>query len=257
MSNGFTCIDNAIILNPDLSHGAFRCYAVLRYHARQADFAFPGEERLAEELGVTPRTVRNYLKELERHGLIWREKNVYFFGEPDVKNISETRKNISRNGKNISENPGKNFPIEEKEKEEEKAAAAPARPNLYALFEQNIHLLTPLAADHIQDWGRDYSEAWVDAAIRTAAYRGKRTLSYIAGILKSWQANGFNPPAEILLREAVTTQPEQSPKADCERCAGSGYIWTEVLNLDGSVQEAGNVKCSCWSALPQVAAAAD
>lgn len=257
---GYTCIDNDMILNPDISHGAFRCYVVLRYHARQAEYAFPSEETLAKELGVTPRTVRNYLKELESHNLIRREKNVYFFEESGVKNSSENGKIISKSRKNISENLGKNFPIEEKESEEEKKqqprthAHTRERPNHFVLFEQNINQLTPFYADQLIDLANDYSEVWLELAIKTAAFRNIRKLSYIAGILKGWREKGFNPPPEIS-PPPVSVSPSRIPDPNCPKCGGEGYVLREICDETGFTIAADYPPCDCWHTVLQAAAA--
>src|SRR3954467_11687761 len=50
--------------------GAKLTYAMLLKYAWQNDYCFPGQERLAKDMGVTDRSVRNYLQELEREQFI-------------------------------------------------------------------------------------------------------------------------------------------------------------------------------------------
>jgi len=43
---------------------------MLLSYAWQNDFCFPGQERLAKDMGVTDRSVRTYLQELEKKGFL-------------------------------------------------------------------------------------------------------------------------------------------------------------------------------------------
>ncbi len=45
-------------------------YATLLSYAWHNDYCFPGQERLAEDMGVSDRSVRTYLKELEEAHLL-------------------------------------------------------------------------------------------------------------------------------------------------------------------------------------------
>ncbi|WP_309723164.1 helix-turn-helix domain-containing protein, partial [Armatimonas sp.] len=68
--SGFTQVPNAILRTAKLSPAAKLTYAMLLSYAWQNDFCFPGQERLASDIGVTDRSVRTYLKELETKGLL-------------------------------------------------------------------------------------------------------------------------------------------------------------------------------------------
>jgi DNA-binding transcriptional ArsR family regulator len=45
-------------------------FAMLLSYAWQNDFCFPGQERLAQDLGLSDRNVRTHLKSLEENGLL-------------------------------------------------------------------------------------------------------------------------------------------------------------------------------------------
>ncbi len=64
------------------------------------------------------------------------------------------------------------------------------RPNIFALYEQNIGPLTPMIADELGAAERDYPAEWIEDAIKLAVERNKRSWRYAAGILKRWQAEG-------------------------------------------------------------------
>ena len=67
---GFTQVPNFILVSKKVSVGAKLTYAMLLKYAWQNDYCFPGQERLAEDIGVTPRSVVNFTKELEKAGFI-------------------------------------------------------------------------------------------------------------------------------------------------------------------------------------------
>ena len=64
-AKGFTQVPNHVLVSGKLSPGAKLTYAMLLKYAWQNDFCFPGQERLAKDMGVTDRSVRTYLQELE------------------------------------------------------------------------------------------------------------------------------------------------------------------------------------------------
>jgi DNA replication protein len=64
------------------------------------------------------------------------------------------------------------------------------RPNVYALYEQNIGLLTPILAEHLQDAEARYPMEWIEAAFEEAVANNKRSWRYIERILERWAAEG-------------------------------------------------------------------
>src|ERR1700674_1637709 len=67
---GFTQVPNFILKSKKLSSGDKMAFAMLLSYAWQNDFCFPGQERLAQDLGLTDRSVRTHLKSLQSHGLL-------------------------------------------------------------------------------------------------------------------------------------------------------------------------------------------
>src|SRR6266581_209994 len=63
-AKGFTQVPNHVLISATLSPGAKLTYAMLLKYAWQNDYCFPGQERLAKDMGVTDRSVRTYLQEL-------------------------------------------------------------------------------------------------------------------------------------------------------------------------------------------------
>ncbi len=71
------------------------------------------------------------------------------------------------------------------------AAAAPAeRPSIFALYEQNIGVLTPLLTVELRDAEQTYPAAWCEDAIREAVRSNKRSWRYIRAVLERWSRDG-------------------------------------------------------------------
>lgn len=68
--HGFTQVPNFILTNPKLSVGAKLAYAMLLKYAWQDDACFPGQTKLAEDMGSGERSVRRYLDELEKSAFL-------------------------------------------------------------------------------------------------------------------------------------------------------------------------------------------
>src|ERR1700730_15271819 len=73
--HGFTQVPNFILTKKDISVGAKLAYAMLLKYAWGDDACFPGQVKLAEDMGATDRSVRTYLKELEAGELLQIRQN--------------------------------------------------------------------------------------------------------------------------------------------------------------------------------------
>ena len=67
---GFTQVPNAILKSKEISAGAKLTYAMLLSYAMNKDRCFPGQDRLAVDMGISRQTVNGYIKELEKKGFI-------------------------------------------------------------------------------------------------------------------------------------------------------------------------------------------
>ena len=63
---GFTQVPNSALETTILSPGAKLTYAMLLKYAWQNDYCFPGQERLAKDMGAGKRSVVRFIQELER-----------------------------------------------------------------------------------------------------------------------------------------------------------------------------------------------
>lgn len=62
---GFTQVPNHMLKSPRITPGAKLAYTMLLSYAWQNDYCFPGQQRLGRDIGVSERSVRTYLQELE------------------------------------------------------------------------------------------------------------------------------------------------------------------------------------------------
>ena len=69
-SGGFTQVPNHILRSKTLSVGAKLTYAMLLSYAWQNDFCFPGQQTLADHMGVSKRSVVTFIKELDKTGFV-------------------------------------------------------------------------------------------------------------------------------------------------------------------------------------------
>ncbi len=69
-AGGFTQVPNFILRSPTLSMGAKLTYAMFLSYAWNNDLCFPGQEKLAEAIGVSRQSVGTFIRELEREDLV-------------------------------------------------------------------------------------------------------------------------------------------------------------------------------------------
>lgn len=70
LAGGFTQVPNFILKNPDISLGARIAYALFLSYAWNNDYCFPGQDRLATDMGLTRVRVTQLISELEKAGYI-------------------------------------------------------------------------------------------------------------------------------------------------------------------------------------------
>jgi DNA replication protein len=62
--------------------------------------------------------------------------------------------------------------------------------NIFALYEQNIGIITPMIAEKLKDADSTYPLQWIEEAIEIAVTLNKRNWGYIARILERWATEG-------------------------------------------------------------------
>jgi hypothetical protein len=104
-TKGYTQVLNHVLVSDRLSPGAKLTYAMLLKYAWQNDYCFPGQERLAKDMGVTDRSVRTYLQELEREQFITIKQRG--LGKPNLYELNLSTSAADRKTKCLDR---KNFP---------------------------------------------------------------------------------------------------------------------------------------------------
>ena len=64
-AKGFTQVPNFVLESDEISSGAKLAYAMLLKYAWHENRCFPGQDKLADEMGVSRRSVINYVQELK------------------------------------------------------------------------------------------------------------------------------------------------------------------------------------------------
>ena len=72
--HGFTQVPNFLFKNSGLSMGAIVVYSKFLSYAWHNDFCFPGQQRLADDLGMGVASINRFVKELEDASLIEIER---------------------------------------------------------------------------------------------------------------------------------------------------------------------------------------
>ena len=62
--------------------------------------------------------------------------------------------------------------------------------NIFALYEQNIGMITPMIAEELKEAEKIYPPQWIEEAFKEAVTLNKRSWKYIARILERWASEG-------------------------------------------------------------------
>lgn len=71
--------------------------------------------------------------------------------------------------------------------------ALPERPTIFALYESNIGVLTPMIVEELRQASEQYSLDWIEAALREAVELNIRNWRYVRRILERWETDGRHP----------------------------------------------------------------
>jgi len=66
----------------------------------------------------------------------------------------------------------------------------PPAVNIFALYEQNIGIITPMIAEELKEAEKIYPPQWIEEAFKAAVTLNKRNWGYIARILERWASEG-------------------------------------------------------------------
>lgn len=62
--------------------------------------------------------------------------------------------------------------------------------NIFALYEQNIGIITPMIAEELKEAEKLYPAQWIEEALKEAVVLNKRSWKYVARILERWASEG-------------------------------------------------------------------
>src|SRR5688572_29633378 len=94
---GFSMVPNFILKDPTLSLGAKVTYSMFLVYAWQNDYCFPGQETLAQDMGMSRSRVTEFVGQLQKAGLITIERrglgrtNMYTLNFPVKVNVRRPR----------------------------------------------------------------------------------------------------------------------------------------------------------------------
>lgn len=73
---GFAQLEHIMTLDPELSDGAYRTFALYLKYAHQKDVCWPSRERMAADRGKSEGTLKRHNRELQRLGYITRKRRM-------------------------------------------------------------------------------------------------------------------------------------------------------------------------------------
>ncbi len=101
--------------------------------------------------------------------------------------------------------PGGLFPASQRQLQQ----VTVERPNIFALYEQNIGPLTPLITEQLAEAVERFPVGWVEAAIVEAVHYGRRNWRYIQRILERWATEGRDHEAHPRDQRARRLDPDK------------------------------------------------
>ena len=69
-------------------------------------------------------------------------------------------------------------------------ASVEERPNVFRIYEENIGVITPMAAELLKDMEAEYPPEWIAEAFGQAVLANARNLRYIEAVLRRWRDDG-------------------------------------------------------------------
>jgi len=95
-------------------------------------------------------------------------------------------------------------------KQAQAETTAPAQPNIFSLYEENIGMLTPMVAEEMKEAEKLYPEQWIADAFKEAARANKRSWRFVSFLLERWATEGKKDGA--YQRNTKETDPDKFVK---------------------------------------------
>ena len=87
-TRGFTQVPNHVLESTKVSPGAKLAYAMLLKYAWNNNYCFPGQDRLAKDMGSGKRSVVRYMQELEKESFVTIKRRG--LGKPNLYELNLT-----------------------------------------------------------------------------------------------------------------------------------------------------------------------
>ncbi|GAA0735558.1 phage replisome organizer N-terminal domain-containing protein [Clostridium oceanicum] len=87
----------------------------------------------------------------------------------------------------------------DEEKEENKLSSTNAKKfsDVIGIFNNNIHMVTPLECEKLKEWSKDITYEVIIKAIEESVYYNKRSMGYINAILNNWFNNNLKSIEDV------------------------------------------------------------
>lgn len=205
MASGFTpCPD---ILTTKYSHTTSLIWGkIWRFCQMPEDVCRAAIKRIADELSLSTNTIAKHIEMLEKGGYILDKT-------PNLRNKPHTYIDTGKLHLKISlwmaESGTQNLSshYSKTEVEESTTNSSEVQKNIFACYEKNIAMLTPVIADTLQEAEKEYPADWITDAIRLAVENNKRNWRYCEAILKRWKESG---------KDEGKGKPQESSKSEYE-----------------------------------------
>jgi DNA-binding transcriptional ArsR family regulator len=246
---GFAAMEHALTLDTNLSDGAYRTYALLKFYWQNKYTAFPTVDTMATQRGLRRETVGVHLKELVDKGLITRQPRVGTSTLTHLEDLpqeysdlalKELERRDARREENLTatleksnarreENLTQSTTIKEKEK---KGQPSEPKANVYAVynscFKELLQDRSYAALGYIEEL-ETFVQEWIFEAFQ-------RTLRREMARGDVWKAVQRMPYALRLLNEwkaANRIIPERTPTKQARPAAPvNGKSWDQMVIYD-------------------------
>lgn len=189
---------------------------VWRYAQQENKVCQAAQDKIADELSISRRTVIRHLQVLTDDGYlkddtpdlrnrphtysVTQKARILITVEGVTESHSEPKKGVTESHTSVTqshshcdsvsheETSKKQF---KKQEEEEKKPPAASAGVVYRSYEKEIGSLTPTIQGKLEGALEDYPEGWIVAAFEEAALNNKRSWKYAEAILKRWKNEGF------------------------------------------------------------------
>lgn len=225
--SGFTPLFDDVVSDVGLSDAAV-FGKIWRYCQMKDHVCTASQERMAEELGISRRTIMRSIAKLIEHGYIEDRTPNLIGGTHTLVDTGKASMRITVTGGVTESHRGcdnlAQLPVTKShskivlKKEEETLKPQPPHEqtpprNIYTLYSDNIGMLTAISSDQLADYA-DLPYTMLERAFTEAVNNNVRRWSYVRAILDKWKVSGYQErPAKQIdyqpIQELTGMAPEE------------------------------------------------